>query len=214
MRAKRPEAFLRGSDEAVEGARLAHDRRNLRGGRRQHLAFVFSKGTRFDGLQDQNALQHASVNQRNPEKRLIGIFPGFTEVLKTRVILHLADVHRTHLLGHQTREALMHAHAQSADRLRPQSDRRGQHQVGAVRFQQVHRADIGVKAPGNQGDDVPQRLCRLAALGGELANLLQRQDVIGFCPFNDLGHIWGTLLQIYPARRWHVTGMQRASGNF
>ena len=173
--------------------------RNLRGRRRQHLEFVVPKGAGFDGLHDQNALQHASVDQRNPEKRLIGIFAGFAEVLETRVILHLADVYRTHLLGHQTGQALMHSHAQSADRLRPQSDRRGQHQVGAVRFQQVHRADIGVKAPGNQGDDVPQRLRRLAALGGELANLLQRQDVIRFCPFNDLGHMWGTLLQVYPA---------------
>ena len=147
--------------------------------------------------------RHATVNQRNPEKGLIGVFAAFTEVLKARVILHLADVYRTHLLGHQTGKALVHSHAQRADRLRLQSDRRGQHQVGAIRFQQVHRADIGVKAAGDQGDDVPQRLRRLAALGGELANLLQRQNVIRFCPFNDLGHMSGTLLQIHPALRSH-----------
>ena len=208
-----PEALLRGSDEAVEGARLADDRRNLRGGRRQHLDFVFAKGTRFDGLQDQNTLQHAAVNQRNAQKRLIGILPAFAEVLETRVILHLADVYRTDLLGHQTREALVHSHAQRADRLRLQSDGRRQHQIGAIRLQQIHGADIGAKAPRNQGDDVPQRLRRLAAFGRKLANLLQRQNVIGFCAFDGLGHISEPFCR-YTGRRWRDTGISGRTVNF
>ena len=36
--------------------------------------FIFPKGAGLDGLHDQNALQNASINQRNAEKRLIGIF--------------------------------------------------------------------------------------------------------------------------------------------
>ena len=61
---QRPEAFLRGGDEAVEGARFADDRRDLVGRFDQHADLIVAKGARFLGLHDQHALQDAAIDDR------------------------------------------------------------------------------------------------------------------------------------------------------
>src|SRR5262249_55063523 len=58
--------------------------------------------------------------------------------------------------------------------------RRGQYQVRPIRFQQVRRADVRFKAPGDQRDHVHEGFGRLSALLSEGADLLQSQDVTGF----------------------------------
>ena len=55
-------------------------------------------------------------------------------------------------------------HPDAADALGPQADRGGQHQVGAIGLEQVHRADVGLEPPLNQVHDVRQRLRGAAAL--------------------------------------------------
>ena len=75
----------------------------------------------------------------------------------------------------------MHSHAKGADTLRAKPQSCGQHQVGAVRFQQISGTDVGLKALGNQGDHVHQSLGRLAALGRQIADFFEGQDVIFIC---------------------------------
>ena len=69
-----------------------------------------------------------------------------------------------------------------------QSERGRQHQVRAVRLQQIGRADIGPEARGDQGDHIHQRVGGLAALLGEFGDLLHRQDMVGVLGFIRLGH--------------------------
>jgi len=68
---------LHGSNEAGQGSGLANHGRDLGSRRRQHPDFVLAKDPGFDCLNHQNALQHPSINERDPEKRLVSIFPGF-----------------------------------------------------------------------------------------------------------------------------------------
>ena len=165
------------------------DRRDLGGGLGQHPHFIFAKDAGLDGLHHQNALQHAAIDQRNAEERLVSIFAGFLEVLEAGMVFDLLHGDRTHLLGDQARQSFVDAHPQSANALRAKSEGRGQHQVGPVRFQQVGRTDVGLKPLGNQGDDVHQGLGGLAASFGEVADFLQRQDVTGIPSLCDLTHV-------------------------
>ena len=125
-----PQALLHRSDKAIERARLAHHRRDLRGGLGQHLNFVVVKNARVDRLHHQNALQNAAIDQRHSQKRLVSLLARLAEIFEARMILDLLDGHRLHLFGNQAREPFVQRHPQSADALRAQSDRRGQNQIG------------------------------------------------------------------------------------
>ena len=99
---------------------------------------------------------------------MVVVFAGFAEILEARMIFDLLDGHRAHLFGHQAGQAFVHRHAKRANALRAKPDGRGQHQVGAIRLQQIRRTDVGLKAPGDQGDHVHQGLGRLAAFRREV----------------------------------------------
>ena len=170
-----PEPLLQRSDKAIQRSRLAHDRSHLRRRFRQHANFIFAEDAGLDGLHHQHALQNAAIDQRNAQERLVGLFAGLPEVLEPRMILDLRDRNRPHLFRHQARQPFVDRHAQVADALAAQSDGRGQHQVGAIRLQQVGRAHVGAKPLGDQGHHVHQRLRRLAALGRQVADFLQAQ---------------------------------------
>src|SRR6267154_2101075 len=103
-------------------------------------------------------------SSRKTRERLISVFSGFTEVFKARMVLYLFHRNRTHPLGHQTGKTFMQAHAEGANTLRAEPQRGRQYQVGPVRLQQVSGTHVGLKALGDQGDDVHQSLGRLAAL--------------------------------------------------
>ena len=124
-------------------------------------------------MDDENALQNAPIDERNSEERLVGLFTGFPKIFEARMVLHLLDCHRAHFLRHQAREPFMDRHAQCADTLRTKSKGGRQHEVGAIRFQQIRRANIGLKPFRDQGDDVHERLGRLAAFFRETADFLQ-----------------------------------------
>ena len=190
---QRPQPLLRGRDEAVQRARFADHRRHLRGRLHQHPHFVVAKDARLDGLHHQHALQNASIDQRNAQKRLVGIFARFAEILEARMVLDLLHGDRPHLFGNQTRQPFVQRHAQRADALRAKPDSRGQHQIGAVRLQQIGRADVGLKAPGDQRHHVHQRLGGLAALGRQIADLFQSQDVIVVVRGCGLAHVLNNL---------------------
>ena len=186
---QRPQALLRRSDEAVQGARFADDRSHLGSGLAQHANFIFPKDTGRDGLHYQHALQHAAVDQRNAEKRLVSLFAGFAEIFEAWMFLYLLDRDRPHLFRDQTREAFVQPHAQSADALRAKSHARGQHQIGAVGFQQISGADVGLKTLGDQSHNVHQGFRGLAALGGEIGDFLQGQNVIMILRRGGLTHV-------------------------
>ena len=147
------------------------------------------KDPRLDGLHDQNALQNAAIDERNSEERLVGVFARFTEVFEARMIFDLLDGDRPHLFRHKAREPFVHCHAKSADALRAKSERRGQHEVGSVRFQQIGRTDVGLKPASDQSDDIHEGLGWLAALRREIADLFQSQDVTGIKQTIGLAHV-------------------------
>src|SRR5271166_3464210 len=108
------------------------------------------------------------------------------------MILHLRDGDGANLLGDQAGEPLAHCHAQPAHALAPQSQRGGEHEVGAIRFQQIDRAHVGSEPLRDQGHHVGQHFGGLATITGEFSNLLHRQYVTAldrkhvFHFFNDL----------------------------
>jgi hypothetical protein len=134
---KRPEALLGGSNEAIEGAGFANHGRHLGCGFGQHPDFIFPKMTGLDRLDHENALQDASVDERDPEERLVRLFARFLEVFETGMASCSLDGYRKDLLGDQTREAFVDCHSKGSDTLRAKSQRCGQDQVGAIGFQQI-----------------------------------------------------------------------------
>ena len=148
----------------------------------------------LDGLHDQHALQHASIDQRNAEERLVIVFASLVKIFESRMIFRLLDSNRAHLLGDQARQAFVDSHAESADTLAAQPDGCGQHQIRAVGFEKIDRADVGFEALGDQRDHVHQRLGRLAALSCEVSDLFESQDVVRVAYFRTLAHALHSLV--------------------
>jgi hypothetical protein len=116
---------LRRGDEPIQCARLAYNRRDLRRGLHQHADLVFPENALFDRLHNENALQHAPVDQRNTQKRLIGLFASLTEVFEARMILYLFHRDGPNLLGHQARKPFIQGHPKIAHAVGTQSQRCG-----------------------------------------------------------------------------------------
>ena len=68
--------------------------------------------------------------------------------------------------------------------------RRGQHQIGAIRLQQIGRTDVRLKSLGDQRDHVHQRLGGLAAFRREVGDLLQGQDMRDFAHMSVYFQLW------------------------
>ena len=144
-----PEPLLRGSDKTIESAGLADHRRHLRGSLGQHANLVLRKGPELDRLHNEDALEHASIDERNSEKRLVSVFASFLEILETGMIFGAVHGNRTHLLRNQASQAFVQSEMQSSDTLRPQSNRSGQYQVASIWFQQIDRTDVGLEPSGD-----------------------------------------------------------------
>ena len=115
-----------------------------------------------------------------PRNERYGSSPASRKYLKRGCVVGVGDDLRPQLLGDQAGEPFGEPHAHAADALGPQADRGGQHQVGAIRLEQVDRADVGVEPALNQVDDVGQRLGRVAALGDQPADFLERPEQRAF----------------------------------
>ena len=174
-----PELFLRRGNEAVEGARFAHHRRHLPGRLHQHADFFVAEGARLLGLHHQHALQDAAVDQRHAQKRVVLLFARVLEVFVAGMIAGVGQRHREQSFGHQAGEALVQRHAQRADTSGMKAERGRQHQVRAVRLQQIRRTDIGAEARGDQRHHVHQRVGRFPRFLREAGDLLQGQNKIG-----------------------------------
>src|ERR1700677_62026 len=117
-----PKTSLRWSYETIERAGFAHDGRNSLRRLRELANFVCRKDSRLQGLNDQNPLQHAAIDNGNSEKRLVIVLACLAEVLETMMILDLFDGHRTNLFRNQAGESFIHCHAQLADAFTAQSE--------------------------------------------------------------------------------------------
>ncbi len=103
---QRPEPLLDRRDETVEGAGFAHHGRNPLRGLGEQTNLIFRKDPRLHGLNHQNALQHAAIDQRNSQERLVSILAGFAEVLEARMGPDLFHRHRANLFRDQCRRVL------------------------------------------------------------------------------------------------------------
>src|SRR4030095_6681622 len=83
---KRPQTFLDGRYKAIEHSRPGNDGRHLRRRLDQHAHFIFVERTRLYGLHNEHTLEHAAIDQRHSDKRLVRVFAGFTEVLESWMI--------------------------------------------------------------------------------------------------------------------------------
>jgi hypothetical protein len=88
--------------------------------------------------------------------------------------LHLRYRNRTHLFGHQSGQTFVDRHPQAANTLTPQSYGRRQHQIGAIRLQQVRRAHVRPEPLGNQGDHIHQRFSWLASFCCQVSDFFER----------------------------------------
>ena len=176
---QRPEPLLGRRDETVEGAGFAHHVRNPVRGLGEQTNLIFRENSRLHGLNHQNALQHAAINEGNSQERLVSILAGFAEVLEARMIPDLFHGHRADLFRDQADESFIDCHAKLADAFMAQPERRGQHEIGAVGLQQIGGANFDAKPSGNQGDDVHQGLGRLAGFRRQVRDFLPRQHIAG-----------------------------------
>ena len=168
-----PEALLGGGNEAVEHPRLTHDRCYLRGGFHQHADVLRLENARLNGLYHEHALKDAAVDQRNAQKRLVLFFARLAEKFESGMLAYLVHRDWANLLRHKARETFVQREAQRADALAAQSQRGGEHEVGAVRLQQIGRTNVGVEAPRNQGHHIHQSFGGLAAFPRQISDFFQ-----------------------------------------
>jgi hypothetical protein len=134
------------------------------------------EGTRVDGLDHEDALQQPAVHQRYAEEGVVGIFAGLAEVLEARMPHGVGHHERLELLGDQSGQPLRRAHAHAPDTLWPQPHGSRQDEIGPVGLEKVDGAHIRIEPRLDQMDDVVQRLGRVAAAGGETADLFERPE--------------------------------------
>ena len=185
---QRPKALLRRSDKAVEGSSFANDRGNLRGGFRQHVNLFVMEDAGDDRLNGQNAMQQSLINQGNAEERPVSVFTRLAKVFEPGMTLHFLHGDGTHRLRYQPDQPFMSGHAQSADALRSKTHSRRQHQVDAVRLQQIDGTNIRPEPACNQSDNVHQSFGRLVAFLREIGNIFARQHMTGFHRVFRLAH--------------------------
>jgi len=148
---------------------------------------------------------------------MICLFARFFEVLEAWVIGCVLDSYGSYLFGDQTGETFTESEAQRADAAWMEAEGRGQDEVRAIGFEQIGRADVGLEACRNEGDDVHEGVGGLATLFGEIGDLFQGQDVTGVKFFVERSHWRGltfrsaseTVQTVVPACR---NRMQSISG--
>ena len=172
---------MRRRDELPERARLADDRRELGAGRQQHPHVVLRR--RPAGRWSARRARPAAARDPSsgtPRKEWYGSSPASRKYLNRGCRVASATTSGSQLLGDQAGQAFGRAHAHAPDALGTQPDRRRQHQVRPVGFEQVDRADIGVEPRLNQMDDVRQGFGGVAAAGDETTDLFERPEQRAF----------------------------------
>jgi hypothetical protein len=140
---------------------------------------MLSKDARIFGLNYQNSLQNAPVDERHAQEGTVIVFPRIAKEFEAGMFRGIVDGDGKYLFRYQAGEALVKRHAQRADTSRMKAKGGSQNQVGAVGLQQVSRAHIGPEPRGDQSDYIRKGIGRLAPLLGEVCDLFQSQDKTG-----------------------------------
>jgi hypothetical protein len=156
--------------------RHADDRRELGAGGRQHPDGVRAEHARLPGLDDQHALKQPSIDEGNTQEGVVRVFSRLAEILEPRMLRRILHDLRPQLFADEPGQPFRQAHADASDAVGAQPDGGSQHQGGAVRFEQVHRADVRLERALDELDDVVERLGRMAAVGNEMADFLERPE--------------------------------------
>jgi hypothetical protein len=88
-------------------------------------------------LYNENALEDAAIDERDPEEGVVLLFAGILEELVARVTAGVVDGDGADLLGYKAGKSLMQRHAKGADAAGVETERGGKYQVRAIRFKQV-----------------------------------------------------------------------------
>ena len=185
---QRTQSLVRRRDEQSQRAGLADDRRQLQAGGLELAHGVGTERAWGERLHYQNALQQPAVDQRHAEKRLVRVLARLAEILEARVRRRVLDHLRQHLLADQADQALGEPHADLADALGAKPDRRRQHQRGAVRLEQIHRAHVSAEALLDQPDEVRESLSRVSAFGHQARDLVAGPECGLICGGGAVGH--------------------------
>ena len=92
------------------------------------------------------------LRERYAEVRLVALFLRLGEVAKAGVSRRVLDGERAHLLNHGSREPFTGTERDLSQRGTVESSRRGQPQRGAVRIEEVDRADLRTHLVGDHLD--------------------------------------------------------------
>ena len=160
--------------ELADGASLADDWRQLRPCGRNVLHVVLAERARLGSLDDQYPLEDFAVDDRHPQERPVRILAGVMEVLEARMRRRVVDDDGAYLFGHEAHEPFGEPHAHAPDAFGTQPDRRRQHEIGAIRLEQVDGAHVDGELAVNQVDDVRQRFGRIAAARDKVAQIIAR----------------------------------------
>ena len=82
------------------------------------------------------------------------------------------------MFGNQTGESFAERHPESADTLGPEATRCGKNETRAIGFEEINRADIGLESACDKIDYVVEGFGRLAAVFGEISNLVEGQNML------------------------------------
>ena len=162
--------------DALQESRAAHHRGELGRDADQHPRLVGLEGSLFDGLDDEDALEGAALDQRDAEEGMVRIFARLGEVFEARVGERIGHHDRPEFLGDEARQPLAGGHAHPADGLGLQADRGPQNEVATFRLEVVHGADRRPEPRLDQADDVVERLRAVVAMHDELRDLAQREQ--------------------------------------
>ena len=179
---QRPEPLLGGRDEAIQSASFADHRRHLGRGLASACGFRLRerRAARWSGpparpaaRRDRSAERPETTGSASSPASLKYLKRGWFFTCSTATGRTCSATRPARPSCSPMRRVPMHCGTKTHSR--------GQHQVGAVRLQQICGTDIGLKALGDQSDNIHQRFGRFAALGGQIADFLQGQDVISSC---------------------------------
>ncbi len=173
---QRLEPVVRGHHELSDGAGLRNDRRELGAGGRQHPDGVRAEDARFLGLDDQHALKQPPIDKGHAQEGVVRVFSRLAEILEPRMLGRILHDLGPQLFADEPGQPFRQSHPDASDAVGTQSDGGRQHQRGAVRLEQVHRADVRLERALDQLDDVVERLGWMAAVGNKMADFFERPE--------------------------------------
>ena len=156
------------------------------GGFDQHADFAVAEDAGLLGLDDENALQDAAVDERDAEEGVVFLFAGVLEVFEAGMAgwRHSTATGRT---CSATRPARPSCSGMRRVPMQPrvEAEGGGEDEIGAIGLKQIGGADVGVKAGGDERDHVHQGVGGLAALFGKAGDFFEGQNQVGVHRFEE-----------------------------